>query len=454
MKQFKIAALFMCVISPLLAGAAAEEYVLSLHQCIEYAGTHSGALKIRVFEQGIAREKVAESVGAALPQINASGTVDDNEIVATQLLPGEILGQPGTFVPVKFGTKYSFNAGVQLTQMVINPAFWTSLKTTKMGVRLAQQNTQKTAEQLAYSISKLYYQTLILQKQVNILKANLEANEKMLTSVELHYQNGMAKKSDVDKIRLARNNTKSRLQQMELSVEQSLNSMKYLLGMPIDHPLKISDSALILEREVPAAIDLSGRAHEKRIDYQILQTELRVQKSGRRSIVAAFLPSLSMYARYNYQAQRQTFNVFQADQDWFKSAVIGFSLSLPLFDGLQKKSRIDQANLNVSIAEENVKQMEQAIALDVSNAEIQYRNAMENIRNEKDNWKLAEDVYADTRLQYQQGTGSPLDLIQAETSLKEAQNNYISKLFTLYGARIDLEYSKGTLKNFIQEIGD
>ena len=108
MKQFKIAALFVCVVFPLLAGAAPDEYVLSLHQCIEYAGTHSGTLKIKDFEQGIAREKVAESVGAALPQINASGTVDDNEIVATQLLPGEILGQPGTFVPVKFGTEIQF----------------------------------------------------------------------------------------------------------------------------------------------------------------------------------------------------------------------------------------------------------------------------------------------------------------------------------------------------------
>jgi hypothetical protein len=49
MKQFKIAALFMCVISPLLAGAAPDEYILSLHQCIEYAGTHSGTLKIRGF---------------------------------------------------------------------------------------------------------------------------------------------------------------------------------------------------------------------------------------------------------------------------------------------------------------------------------------------------------------------------------------------------------------------
>jgi outer membrane protein len=161
-----------------------------------------------------------------------------------------------------------------------------------------------------------------------------------------------------------------------------------------------------------------------------------------------------MYAKYNYQAQGQTFNVFQADQDWYKNAVIGISLSLPLFDGFQKKSRIDQTNLNIGMVEENLKQMEQSVALDVSNAEIQYRNALENIRNEKDNWKLAEDVYADTRLQYQQGTGSPLDLIQAETSLKEAQNNYTSKLFNLYSARIDLEYSKGTLKNFIQEIGD
>lgn len=454
MKQIKIAALFVGVVFPLLAGAAPDEKCLSLHQCIEYAGTHSGALKIRDFEQGIATKKVAESVGSALPQINASGTFDDNEIVATQLLPGEILGQPGTFVPVKFGQHYGFSAGVQLTQMVINPVFWAGLKTAKLGVRLAQQNAQKTAEQLTYSISKLYYQTLIIQKQANILKANLEANDKMLAAVELRQQNGLAKKSDVDKIRLARNNTKSRLQQMELSLEQSLNSTKYLLGMPIDHPLKLSDSALTLERETPKPIDVSGRAHENRVEYQMLQTELWAQKAGRKSIVAAFLPSLSMYAKYNYQAQGQTFNVFHADQDWYKNAVIGISLSLPLFDGFQKKARIDQTNLNIGIVEENLKQMEQSVALDVSNAEIQYRNALENIRNEKDNWKLAEDVYADTRLQYQQGMGSALDLIQAETSLKEAQNNYTSKLFNLYSARIDLEYSKGTLKNYIQEIGD
>ena len=350
--------------------------------------------------------------------------------------------------------KYNFNAGVQLTQMVINPVFWANLKATKLGVLLSEQNTKRVAEQSVYSISKLYYRTLVIQKQMNILKANLEANKKIFASVELRYQNGLSKKTDVDKIRLVLNNTKSQLQQAELSLQQSFNSMKYLIGMPIDHPFRLSESALTLEREAPEPIAVSGRAHENRIDYQILQTELRVQKTGRRSIVAEFLPSLSLYAKYNYQAQRQIFNIFQADQDWYKNAVIGISLSLPLFDGFQKKSKIEQANLNIAIVKENLKQMEQSVALDVSNAEIQYRNALDNIKNEKDNWELAKEVYANTRLQYQQGTGSLLDLIQVETSLKEAQNNYIGKLLNLYGARIDLEYSRGTLKNFIQETGD
>jgi outer membrane protein TolC len=52
-------------------------------------------------------------------------------------------------------------------------------------------------------------------------------------------------------------------------------------------------------------------------------------------------------------------------------------------------------------------------------------------------------------LEYKQGTGSALDIIQAESSFMVAQNTYFNKLLNLYIARIDLEKAKGTLMNFI-----
>ena len=97
MKQIRIIFLFVCTGYAMMGWGGQEEQVLSLRQCVEYASAHSGILKIADFEQGVARKKVGEFIGSALPQISASGTWDDNAIMATQLLPGEILGQPGTF---------------------------------------------------------------------------------------------------------------------------------------------------------------------------------------------------------------------------------------------------------------------------------------------------------------------------------------------------------------------
>jgi outer membrane protein TolC len=103
-------------------------------------------------------------------------------------------------------------------------------------------------------------------------------------------------------------------------------------------------------------------------------------------------------------------------------------------------------------AEDNLKLTEQSIKVEVSNYEIQYHNALDNIKNEKENLTLAESVYNNTQLEFQQGTASSLDLVQAESAFREAQNTYFNKLLNLYIARLDVEKSKGSLMNFINNL--
>jgi outer membrane protein TolC len=105
--------------------------------------------------------------------------------------------------------------------------------------------------------------------------------------------------------------------------------------------------------------------------------------------------------------------------------------------------------LNIKIAKENLLLTEQSIKVDISNYEIQYKNAIDNINTEKENLDLAESVFKNTQLEYQQGAGSTLDLIQSESSYMVAQNTYFNKLLNLFIARIELEKAKGTLMNFI-----
>ncbi len=148
---------------------------------------------------------------------------------------------------------------------------------------------------------------------------------------------------------------------------------------------------------------------------------------------------------------RQEFNFFDTDKSWYRSSVIGVRLTLPIFDGLQRNYRYSQAILNSKIASENLNLTEQTLKVNLSNFEIQYRNAIENIGREQENLTLAENVYKSSQLEYKEGTLTTLDLIQSETSYLIAQNNYYSKLLSLYLARVDLEKAKGTLSTFINK---
>ena len=426
---------------------------LTLKECIKYSLTNNSNIKIANYDVDISQKKITEQLGSYLPQINASGELDDNLKLTTQLMPAEMMGgTPGTYFPVKFGNKYSMSGGVQLTQKLYDPTSLLMIKTAKINKNISELTQQQTSELTEYNISLVYYQTLVIQMQMNVLKSTLLASEKSLKSIELKYNNGMAKKIDVDKIRVSYNNTKSQLEQAELSYSQSLNTLKYNMGMPVDSTMILADTTINASYDMFIVDTLTKFQIDNVFDYQLKKTNISLMQLDKKTKVSAFLPSLSFFGNYNFNAMRQEFTFFDADKDWYPSSGIGIKLTIPIFDGLQRNSKLAQSELNIKIANENLLLTEQSIKVDISNYKIQYQNALDNIEREKENLDLAESVYKNTQLEYQQGAGSTLDLIQSESSYLVAQNNYYNKLLNLYIARIEFEKAKGSLMSFINNL--
>jgi len=171
----------------------------SLKQCLEYAKQNNSNIKIAYLDSDISGKVVNEQIGKGLPQINITGTLEDKLKIATQLLPGELMGYAaGTFIPVKFGTKYNASGTLSLTQKIFDGSFWVGLKAAKISESMSEQNIQKTEEQTAYDVSSAYYRALIIQKRLKNLKIIQAASENTLKSTELKYQNGLAQKIDVE----------------------------------------------------------------------------------------------------------------------------------------------------------------------------------------------------------------------------------------------------------------
>src|ERR1035437_1209448 len=423
----------------------------SLKQCIDYARKNNSNIRIASLDSDISGKMVNEQIGNGLPQIDITGNLDDQLKIPTQILPVELIGQPGTFIPVQMGTKYNASGGIKLTQKIFDPSFWVGLKAAKISKNMSSQNIQKTDEQVIYDVSAAYYKSIIIEKQFENLKIILSSSAHTLKSTELKYQNGLVKKIDVDKIKVSYNATNSQLEQTELSYKQALNNLKYYMGMRVE-------SDIILQKELPDSLITfvepgdNRNFIENRVDYQMQKTNVELYETDKQNNISAYLPTLSFYANYNFQAMRTEFDVFKSNKEWYNSSAIGLELKIPVFSGFKRFSKVEQSQLNIEKAIENLKLTEQSIKVELSNYYIQFRNATDNIQTEKENLTLAESVYKNTQLEFTQGTGSSLDLVQTENVLRETQNNYYSKLLTLYLAKLDVEKSQGTLTNFINNL--
>jgi len=87
----------------------------------------------------------------------------------------------------------------------------------------------------------------------------------------------------------------------------------------------------------------------------------------------------------------------------------------------------------------------QSIDMEVANSRNKIKSAIATLKNQKENVGLAEKVYNTTRLKYEQGLGSNMEIYNAETDLKMAQKNYYGALYDAIIAKIDFQKAVGLL---------
>ncbi|MDJ1500225.1 TolC family protein [Xanthocytophaga agilis] len=452
---------------PIWAQIADSSASFSIKDCIEYAAQKNSKLKISRYDEEIAQQQVRQIRGRGLPQANINGTFEDRLKVPLLVIPGagSLLGgdTTGTGSGSNNGNNadgkgiplgYQFNTTLtgEVTQMIFDPSFWVGLKAAKYSGELYLQNTQQASEQVAYSVADAYYQVIVAQKQLQLLHSNLTNTQATLSSTELQFKNGVAKQVDVNRLRVNASNLESQIRQAELTLLQSLNSLKFQMGMPLNQQITLSDTTLTFNESDALSSDAPENYIENRIDYRILQTNLALQELDRRNISTGYFPTLTAFANYGYTGQGPNLGLFKtAGNGWvdYTTASIGLRLRIPIFDGLQRSAQVQQSRIKARQIEENITLTRQNINLEVANALTQYRNTVQRIESEQKNVELAQEVYQVTQLEFREGVGTSTDVVNAETSLRQAQNTYITTLLDLYRARLNLERSKGNLLTYL-----
>lgn len=419
---------------------------MSLRECAQYAVQHSPQIRRAELDVQKGEHKIKEYLSVGYPQVNASGQFIYNVELPTQLLPGEFFGAPGENVPVQFGTTLNSTAGIEVNQLVFSKTFFLGIDATRKLTELNKLVVAKTREQVVYEVAKLYYQAQFAAKQKAILQANLDQVNRLLNLVKKQQENGFAKKTDVDQLWVNKVNLENQLQNLDLQLEQLSNVLKFQMAMPLDQAIVLTDTIDERNFQAPQELSiLSAPDFSRKTELALLDMQNTLNKLNVERYRSGYWPSAYAFGSYNIQGQGNNFRELGKGDRWFRYGLIGLSIQVPIFDGFLKKSQIAQANIDIAQVTEDRRMAVQGLQLQHSNARQQLQTQLNNLKSLTENRRVAEEVYRVAQKRFTEGVAPITEVLTAETSMRQAQTNYLSALIQLKWAELDLQNTQGSI---------
>ena len=439
------------LVSVLTAKVNAQEIKeLSLKDAISFALENKSEAKKAKLEVENSEYKIQEARSRALPQITANGSLNYNPILQLNALPGDFFGAPGTTILAPLGQKWNSIAGVSVSQALFDQSVFTGLKAAKTTREFYQINADLTEEQVIERVANAYYQVYVQQQKLEVVENNLKNANKVKDIIKGQFDNGLARKIDLDRISVRVNNINSIKQQLINAISLQENALKFYMGMPVENKVVIPKTAFeVTPQDLSKTADVTNRT-----EYLLMKKQEQLLMYQKKAFQASYYPTLSLSGGYNYIGQGPEMPLFAKPADgvyWSDFANIGLSLRVPIFTGFGTKSRVKQANTAIKSLQVDLENTKLALDMAFENSKKQIENSLITIANQKENVKLAQEVFANTNNNYTQGLASLTDLLDAENALVEAQNNYTTAILEYKLAEIQFIKSKGELKNLLNQ---
>lgn len=428
--------------------ANAQVKTLTLKDAVNYALENKADAKKSRLEVENSEYKIQEIRSRALPQISANGSLTYNPILQTNVIDGAAFGAPGTTIQASFGQKWTSGAGVSLSQALFDQSVFTGLRAANSTREFYQINNQLTEEQVIERVANNYYSVYVQRERLTLLDSNYVNTSKVRNIVKGQFDNGLAKKTDLDRIIVKMSNIDTERQQVKNQIELQENALKFYMGMPIETVFEIPQT----EFEIIPEAFAEAPSTTNRTEYLLLKKQEELLEFQKTAIQAEYYPTLSLVAGYNYIGQGPEVPLFTKPADgvyWSDYSAIGLNLRVPIFTGFGTRSRVRQADVDIRLLQEDIKDTQLSLDLDYRNAKAQIENNYVTITNQKENMRLAQEILKNTNNNYLQGLASLTDLLDAQNASLEAQNNYTRAILNYKIAEVALIKSKGQLKTLI-----
>lgn len=438
-----------------LGGLEAQEQKqggFSLKQAVDYAMKNSPNCLNAELDKQNAIYRRNEIVGIGLPQLN--GSIDGRYFmdIPFSVVKAKMFNPAApddALAAIQFGLKWNATAGISASQLLFNSDYLFGVKASKEFISLSEISATRTREEVTAQVSKAYYMVLVGNERLKIFDINLTRLKKAVDDLSAYNKQGLVEKIEVERLEVTMNNLANEKARVEKLVELAKTALKFQMGFKLSDDLELTDKLSDVESQ-EQEMSVSQGAFKQRADYKLLQTQQSLLDLDVKRQKYGYLPTLVAYGSFQFNAMRPEFNFFQFDQKdirtrWFATNLVGLTLNVSIFDGLQRHYRIQQAKVASQKSLNTIKNVELAAELEANSAVVAYNNALVSLKIQKKNMELAQNILDVSNKKFQAGLGNNLEIVNAEASLKEAQTNYYNAVYELLVAKIDYQKATGTL---------
>jgi outer membrane protein len=421
--------------------ARSQSTPVTIKSAIDLALSNNYSLKSDSMNILSAGYQVNVLKSSLLPQVNYNNKVEYNPAIASQMVPGSMVGQPGKeSVPVQFGTRYSMGGGVEVTHHLFRKDLRLQIGATSLNTGIAKTKYQLTREELVYQVALSFYS---LQSNAELIRTTTHDYVNMteiLAIAKAQFESGVLKKIDYESLQINTTNKQSYLNQLQTQYNDQLAYFNYLLGIPAATQTIIDDRLPGVGNTIDPDKGIAERADIRLSNQLIVQKEVEIK-----SIRAERLPVVSSYFRFNYQAQFNKLDAINNTDYWFKNSTVGITTSIPLFDGHRRKNKLSVAKTELQQLKFKGEQQQQLAKTEQVRAWGTFANDNRQYRITKENLALAERVFTSRKALYAEGVTSLIELLDAEKELSQSRNLHIGAMIDLQTSMINIHKANGTL---------
>ncbi len=426
----------------LLSGQQVQR--LTLSEAISHALEHKAEAEKARLDIRKGDAQIAEVRSNALPNLSFNSNTSYNPLLQETVLPGEMFGAPGQQVKVAFGQKWTSSNMVQLTQVLFNQSVFTGLKAARSTKEFYILNAALTEEQIIEKVANAYFQVYQAEQMLDNAKNNLAITTQTIKIIEGLYDAGLARKIDLDRTVVARNNVNSGVHQLENTLDLAENTLKFMIGMPMNQEIELPEQTFD-----PAVLPDRTANFDDRTEIKLMDKQLELLQWQKKATIAEYYPTAALSANYGFLGQGENMPWWNGRENgvyWSDLASIGLNIRIPIFNGFATKSRVELNQIEIEKAEADLRETYLGLDLSHKNALVQLDNNMTMISTQEGNVDLANQVLANTRSNYQHGLATLNDILDAERDLTEAKNNLTKAKLDYKLAEINLLKSQGKLR--------